>query len=127
MSDMRVFVLALAVGVPAVAGAQPVDPESTFNAGLNHLREGRAMASSRTMLKSRLHRVTVTQADLDYDDPGEANREFDEINRVTAQDVQRVARRYFTPEHRSVFYMLPESMRSAAGATTGGAGKEVKP
>jgi len=42
MSDVRVWLLALAVGVPAAAGAQPVDPESSFNAGLNHLREGRA-------------------------------------------------------------------------------------
>jgi Tfp pilus assembly protein PilF len=42
MSGVRVFVLAVAVAAPAVAGAQPVDPESTFNAGLNHLREGRA-------------------------------------------------------------------------------------
>jgi tetratricopeptide (TPR) repeat protein len=37
--------LALAVSAPAVAAAQAVDPESSFNAGLNHLREGRpAMA-----------------------------------------------------------------------------------
>jgi Flp pilus assembly protein TadD len=44
MSHVRVFLLALAVAVPAAAGAQAqhVDPESSFNAGLNHLREGRA-------------------------------------------------------------------------------------
>jgi Tfp pilus assembly protein PilF len=45
MTHLRFFMLALAVSVPAVAGAQAVDPESSFNAGLNHLREGRpAMA-----------------------------------------------------------------------------------
>jgi tetratricopeptide (TPR) repeat protein len=32
--------LALAVSAPVVATAQPVDPEASFNAGLNHLREG---------------------------------------------------------------------------------------
>jgi protein O-GlcNAc transferase len=45
MTHLRFFILALAVSAPAVAAAQAVDPESSFNAGLNHLREGRpAMA-----------------------------------------------------------------------------------
>ena len=45
MTHFRLLVLALAVSAPAVAAAQPVDPESSFNAGVNHLREGRpAMA-----------------------------------------------------------------------------------
>jgi len=45
MTHLRFFLLAVAVSAPAVVGAQPVDPESSFNAGLNHLREGRpAMA-----------------------------------------------------------------------------------
>ena len=45
MTHLRFLVLALAVSAPAVAAAQGVDPESSFNAGLNHLREGRpAMA-----------------------------------------------------------------------------------
>jgi tetratricopeptide (TPR) repeat protein len=45
MSHLRFFLLALAVSAPAVAAAQSVDTESSFNAGLNHLREGRpAMA-----------------------------------------------------------------------------------
>lgn len=41
MTHFRFWMLALAVSVPAVSAAQPVDPESNFNAGLNHLREGR--------------------------------------------------------------------------------------
>ena len=45
MTHLRFFLLAVAVSAPAVVAAQPVDPESSFNAGLNHLREGRpAMA-----------------------------------------------------------------------------------
>ena len=42
MTHLRWWMLALAVSAPAVAAAQAVDPESSFNAGLNHLREGRA-------------------------------------------------------------------------------------
>jgi tetratricopeptide (TPR) repeat protein len=41
MFRFRAWMLAVAMGVPAAAGAQAVDPESSFNAGLNHLREGR--------------------------------------------------------------------------------------
>ena len=41
MIHFRFWMLALAVSVPAVAVPQAVDPESSFNAGLNHLREGR--------------------------------------------------------------------------------------
>ena len=41
MTHFRFWMLALAVSVPAVAAPQQVDPESSFNAGLNHLREGR--------------------------------------------------------------------------------------
>lgn len=41
MSELRVVMLALAVAMPAAAGAQSADPESSFNAGLNHLKEGR--------------------------------------------------------------------------------------
>jgi tetratricopeptide (TPR) repeat protein len=45
MTHLRLWMLAVAVSAPALAAAQPVDPESSFNAGLNHLREGRpAMA-----------------------------------------------------------------------------------
>ena len=45
MTHLRFWMLAVAVSAPALAAAQPVDPESSFNAGLNHLREGRpAMA-----------------------------------------------------------------------------------
>jgi Tfp pilus assembly protein PilF len=41
MTHFRFLVLALAVSAPAVAAGQSADPESSFNAGLNHLREGR--------------------------------------------------------------------------------------
>jgi|SRR5579872_484579 len=63
------------------------------------------------------------QADLDYGDPSQANKEFDEITKVTAADIQRVARKWFGPERRNVFAMLPEKMRPTGAA----ANKETKP
>jgi len=42
MRDLRRWSLAVLLAVPALAAAQGTDPEASFNAGLNHLREGRA-------------------------------------------------------------------------------------
>ncbi len=42
------------------------------------------------------------------------NRELAQYQKVTAADVQRVARAYFSPENRTVVYMLPEAMRPGA-------------
>ena len=68
----------------------------------------------------------IGQADLDYGDPAQVNKHFDDIARVTAQDVQRVAKKYFAPERRSMFQMLPESMRAAPHRASG-TNKEAKP
>jgi zinc protease len=48
-----------------------------------------------------------------------ANEQIARYQKVSAADVQAVARKYFRPENRSVVYMLPEAMRPA--------GKEGKP
>ena len=42
------------------------------------------------------------------------NRHVAEYQKVTAADVQRVARTYLKPENRTVVYMLPEAMRPGA-------------
>ncbi|MEA2603357.1 MAG: zinc protease [Acidobacteriota bacterium] len=43
-----------------------------------------------------------------------ANRQLAEYQKVTAADVQRTARAYFSPENRTVVYMLPEAMRQGS-------------
>lgn len=40
---------------------------------------------------------------------------LDEINRVTPQDIQRVARQYFQPRLRTVAYLVPPEKSAAAG------------
>ena len=54
------------------------------------------------------------EADLLYGDPGEVNRFFDKLSAVTAADVQRVAQKYFAPDARNMFQMLPEAMKPKA-------------
>jgi zinc protease len=43
------------------------------------------------------------------------NHQLDLYQQVTAADVQRVARQYFTPTNRTTVYLLPEAMRPASG------------
>lgn len=56
------------------------------------------------------------EADILYGTPEEANRQIDKLAAVTAADIQRVARTYFAPEVRNVFYLLPEAMRPRTDA-----------
>ena len=51
------------------------------------------------------------EADLLYGTPEQANKELAELQAVTAADIQRVAKKYFASEQRSVLYMLPASMQ----------------
>jgi predicted Zn-dependent peptidase len=66
-----------------------------------------------------LNRDTVQQksgvlahAAVLHDDLGTADGEFDLFMKVTAEDVQRVARKYFAPETRNVISVMP---RGSAG------------
>ncbi len=62
------------------------------------------------------------QATILYGDPARANTNIDRLQAVTAADVQRVMKKYFTDSNRVVLHYLPESMR-AAEKTAGGGSK----
>ncbi|HEY4564505.1 MAG TPA: pitrilysin family protein [Thermoanaerobaculia bacterium] len=53
----------------------------------------------------------IGYAKVILNDESYVNRQLAELQKVTAADVRRVARTYFTPENRTVVYMLPEAMR----------------
>jgi zinc protease len=48
-------------------------------------------------------------------DPNRINTDIERLQSVTAADVQRVMRQYFTDTNRVVIYYLPESARAAQG------------
>ncbi|MGI8996897.1 MAG: M16 family metallopeptidase [Pyrinomonadaceae bacterium] len=50
-------------------------------------------------------------------DPNRANTDIAQLQAVTAADVQRVMKKYFTDANRVVIHYLPESMRTPAPAT----------
>jgi zinc protease len=49
------------------------------------------------------------------DKPDEVNKEIERLQAVTAEDVQRVMKKYFKTNNRVVIYYLPESMRENKG------------
>jgi zinc protease len=115
-------------------GGTPEDGEKELIAGAEQLRATPVSEADLTKAKNQLISALVfgrqTGADkadaIGYahvilDDVTYVNRQLAEFQKVTAADVQRVARTYFSPENRTVVYMLPEAMRPGAqpGATPG--------
>ena len=88
----------------------------------NQAISGRVFGSISTEAKAS----ELGEADLLYGTPDQANKELAELQAVTAQDIQRVAQKYFAPTQRNIIYMLPASMqknapmKSASGTTRGG-------
>jgi zinc protease len=65
----------------------------------------------------------IGQAAVILGDLSLVNHQLDQYQKVTADDVQRVARKYFTPQNRTTVFMLPAAMRPAASpGGPGGAG-----
>jgi zinc protease len=50
-------------------------------------------------------------------DPNRANTDIARLQAVTAEDVQRVMKKYFTETNRVVITYLPESMKPGAAAS----------
>ena len=61
-------------------------------------------------LQSALNRaIQLSENALAFDDPGRINTRAAEIARVTAEDVQRVAKQYLVPTNRTVVVTMPKA------------------
>jgi predicted Zn-dependent peptidase len=64
-------------------------------------------------LQSSLNRaVELAEYALTFDNPGRINTEFQRLDKLTAADIQRIAKQYLTPENRTVIVTRP---KGAAG------------
>jgi zinc protease len=117
------------------AGQKPEEGEKELLAEVGRLQNEAVtedeLAKSKNQLISGLvfGRQTVQDktdavgyAAVILDDLTLVNRQLAEYQKVTAADVQRVARTYFNTGNRTVVHMLPEAMRPAAEGKS-----EVKP
>ncbi|HSJ75527.1 MAG TPA: pitrilysin family protein, partial [Gemmatimonadales bacterium] len=59
--------------------------------------------------------VDIGHADVILGDWRLVNQQIERYQKVSADDVQAVARKYFRPENRTIVHMLPETMRPSEG------------
>ena len=111
------------------AGKKPEEAESALRAEIKKLQD--APVSEAELEKAKNQIITsqlrqretnngkanaLGQAAVLLGDPNRVNTELEQLQAVTAADVQRVAKKYFTDQNRYVFIYLPESMRPASAA-----------
>ena len=111
------------------AGKKPEDAEAALRAEVKKLQD--APVSEAELEKAKNQIITsqlrqretnngkanaLGQAAVLLGDQNRVNTELEQLQAVTAADVQRVAKKYFTDQNRYVFIYLPESMRPASGA-----------
>jgi zinc protease len=122
-------------------GKNPQDVENSLKAEIQKLQdtpvsEAELEKAKNQMITSELRSretnlgksQTLGQAAVLLGDPNRANTDLQRLLAVSAADIQRVAKKYFTENNRYVFHYLPESERpktdSASGINAkGGAGK----
>jgi zinc protease len=108
-------------------GKKPEEVEAALRAEIKKLQDAPVSAAELEKAKNQViagqlrQRETVLgksqalgNAAVLLGDPKKVNTELDELQAVTAADVQRVAKKYFTDENRYVFIYLPESARPAS-------------
>ena len=112
------------------AGKKPAEAETALLAEVKKLQDAPVSAAELEKAKNQVIAGELRQRETNlgksqalggaavlFGDPNRVNTELDKLQGVTAADVQRVAKKYFTPENRYVFTYLPESARSAPGTS----------
>jgi zinc protease len=110
-------------------GKKPEDVEASLKAEIKKLQDAPVTAAELEKAKNQIvtselrgretslgKSQSLGRAAVLLGDPNRVNTELDSLQAVTAADVQRVAKKYFTDQNRYVFYYLPESERPKTGS-----------
>ena len=130
-SDARGAGLFTIIGTP-LQGKEPAQLEAAIDAELERVKAepvaGWELEKARTTARSALinslgsaltRAILLSEYALFYNDPGRLNTRAERIQRVTAADVQRVARQYLVTTNRTVVTTTPKAA-PPSGATKGG-------
>jgi len=111
------------------AGKKPEDAEASLRAEIKKLQDAPVSAAELEKAKNQIITSSLRQRETNLGkaqslggaavllgDPNRVNTDLERLQAVTAADVQRVAKKYFTDENRYVIYYLPESARPASGS-----------
>jgi zinc protease len=109
------------------AGKKPEDAEAALRAEIKKLQDTPVPAAELEKAKNQIitselrQRETnlgkaqaLGQAAVLLGDPNRVNTDLEKLQAVTPDDIQRVAKKYFTDQNRYVLYYLPESQRPKA-------------
>jgi len=123
-ADLREDVGLFSLTAFVANGKKPEDAESSLLAEIKKLQDTPVPAAELEKAKNQIVTSQLRQRETGLGksqalgraavllgDPNRVNTDLEKLNAVTAADVQRVAKKYFTTENRYVFYYLPESAR----------------
>lgn len=115
------------------AGKKPEDAEAALRAEIKKLQDTPVSAAELEKAKNQVIASQLRQRETNLGksqalggaavllgDPNRVNTELAKLQAVTAADVQRVAKKYFTDENRYVFTYLPEPKGATSKANEGG-------
>lgn len=120
--DVSLFVLLAILSV----GKKPEDAEKSLLAEIKKLQDGQVSAAELEKAKNQIiteqlrqretsngKALALGEAAVLLGDPARVNTDLARLQAVTAADVQRVMKKYFTDANRMVIYYLPESAKPA--------------
>ena len=120
--DVSLFVLLAILSV----GKKPEDAEKSLLAEIKKLQDAPVSAAELEKAKNQIitdqlrqretsngKALALGEAAVLLGDPARVNTDLARLQAVTAADVQRVMKKYFTDANRMVIYYLPESAKQA--------------
>jgi zinc protease len=131
-ADLREDVGLFSLTAFVANGKKPEDAEASLLAEVKKLQDTPVSAAELEKAKNQIVTSQLRQRETNLGrgqalgraavllgDPNRVNTDLEQLQAVTAADVQRVAKKYFTDENRYVFYYLPESARPKPGTMNG--------
>jgi zinc protease len=126
--DVSLFVLTAVLS----EGKKPEDAEKSLLAEIKKLQDTPVSAAELEKAKNQIitdqlrqretsngKAIALGEAAVVLGDPARVNTDLGRLQAVTAADVQRVMKKYFTDTNRMVLYYLPEASKPATPAKEG--------